>query len=106
MKRADTNAIRRVRAHIVKRGMKPQEGDGTVAAYVNHGRWVANCPCGGAELITEDQDMLCGSCAHIRQVVWPANVEVIESMLEARQYQQNQNWNPGETVDQLASEVF
>lgn len=104
MKRDDANSSRRVRAHILKRGMKPQDGDGNVWAYVNHGRWVADCPCGGAELIREGQPLLCGSCAHKREVVWPPDIEDIEAVLEQRKDRSTQNWQPNETVASLATE--
>lgn len=103
MKRADAETIKRVRAFTLRRGMRSQDGAGTVTAYVNHGRWVADCPCGGAELIVENEPMLCGSCAHSRMVVWPADVEAIESMLEVRD-DRNQNWQPGQTVEVLEAE--
>lgn len=104
MKR-DTPAVStRVQRHLQKRGIKPQEGDGQVLAYVNHGRWVADCPCGGAELITENKPLLCGSCGHVREVVWPVKVSQIEQALEDRRRVENQNWQPGEPVELLIVE--
>lgn len=103
VKRDTPQSSARVRRFVAQRGLKPQEADGQVYAYANHGRWVADCPCGGAELVTEGQTMLCGSCADVREVVWPENAEVIETILSDRP-RPNQNWYPGEPVEGLALE--
>jgi hypothetical protein len=74
-----------------------------VVAYINHGRWVADCPCGGAELVAEDRLMVCGSCAARSEVIFPPNVTVLESALAAR-LKKNKNWKPTETVADLLAE--
>lgn len=77
--------------------------DTAISAYVNHGRWIAECPdCKNAQLACKtDHRFLCNECGNVavdnlwRAVIWPANVEGIESMLESRP-RVNQNWVPGE----------
>ncbi len=90
--------------------------DVKVTAYVNHGRWVADCPdrlCGGAELVDPDEPMFfCLSCynAHAGMawipVQFPDETErhAIETALLARERTQNRNWLPGESVDDLQEE--
>ena len=75
---------------------------GTVDAYVNHNRWVADCPCGGAELVN-DQPMLCGSCGVEHTVSYPAERRSIETLLNHRLEPNTRNWK-GETVDTLKAE--
>lgn len=66
-------------------------------AYVNHGRWLIDCPnCGaGAGVWAETTDALCFSCGHRYKVVLPsrADQEVAEAILNDRPLQ-NQNWDP------------
>lgn len=79
-----------------------------ISAYVNHGRWIAECPdCKGAQLACRnDRRFLCNECGNVavgnlwRTVIWPDNVAGIESMLESRP-RVNQNWEPGETGAQV-----
>lgn len=80
-------------------------------AYVNRGRWVASCPflCGGAH-IAEGDAFLCGLCVNGGSdqpvaLVWPEPAErrEIERLLAPRP-QVAQNWETGETIDDLAVE--
>jgi hypothetical protein len=85
--------------------------EATVPAYVNHGRWVVNCPdCRNAQLACKtDRRFMCNECGNIavghkwRPVVWPADAERIANLLENRP-REVQNWNPGEDVRLLAIE--
>lgn len=78
-------------------------------AYVNHGRWLVKCECGGAEKVWEEGWMLCQSClnaAHghkYRKTVFPSNRKKIESLLVLRPLP-NRNWQPGETLAMLVRE--
>lgn len=80
-------------------------------AYVNHGRWVVDCPdCNNAQLACRtDRRFMCNDCGNIalgglwRPVEWPANPQAIETVLESRPME-NQNWVPGETVQMLAAD--
>lgn len=82
-----------------------------VAAYVNEGRWVVECPdCLGAQLAArEDRRFLCHCCGnvaiggHWRPVAWPEDVPGIEAALELRP-EVNAHWLPGESVAHLKRE--
>lgn len=81
-------------------------------AYVNHGRWVADCPggCGGAELAHDDVFM-CRECGNVVTrhrpiaLVWPAeeDVRAIEAALVVRPVL-NRNWAIDETIGALLAE--
>ncbi len=80
-----------------------------VYAYVNHGRWVADCECAGAELVRDGDDFFCRSCGNAeaegepRPIEWPASRAEIEAVLALRPGL-NRNWRPGETVAGLLRE--
>lgn len=84
----------------------------SVATYVNHGRWVVECPdCPGAQLASRaDRRFLCNYCGNAaigglwRPVVWPKAVSSIEAELEKRPTR-SANWLPGETVSELRAET-
>jgi hypothetical protein len=89
----------------------PQGGDDPVLAYVNHGRWVAQCECMNAQLVTEaDPRFYCVECFNVafagrwRTVTFPAEVPAIEVVLQERPERRRQNWEPGETVELLEAE--
>ncbi|CAB4166844.1 hypothetical protein UFOVP1383_39 [uncultured Caudovirales phage] len=83
-------------------------------AYVNHGRWVADCPmngCGGALVVAPYmRGFLCGSCINVdaahrfRPLSWPENGAEIEAALDVRPLETTRNWRPGETVEDLLAE--
>ncbi len=92
-------------------------------AYVNHGRWVADCPrpfCGSAQGLYPWQPWFtCTSafCAVTVPVSWPREAAEISAVLAARGAPQWQNWFParhplalaarcphGQTVDDLLAE--
>jgi hypothetical protein len=80
--------------------------------YLNYGRWIAECPdCHGAQLAChEDPRFMCNECANVaagrlwRAIEWPTDRARIEAALESRDVK-NQNWLPGETVEDLKAEV-
>ena len=90
-------------------------------AYVNHGRWIADCVrpyCANAEMVTRGQgQMRCSNC-HLGQVVqWPADATPISQVLARRPVPQTRNWAPpghrqafasgfpeGQTVAELVDE--
>lgn len=80
-----------------------------LTAYLNHGRWLVKCECGGAELAWDEGRFLCMSCwnaAHghqFRPSAYPAERERIETLLNKRPVV-NQNWRPGEAVELLEAE--
>jgi hypothetical protein len=90
---------------------RADESQGKVPAYVNHGRWVADCPdCNGAELVTPNEPMMCDACFNegnggaYRAVVFPRSQREIEAQLAIRPEPEHRNWAPGETVAQLRAE--
>jgi len=82
-----------------------------VQAYVNWGRWVADCPhCRGGAMVVSRVDPVfwcvkCGMRGHPwRSVAFPGNADDIEALLVMRPDMANRNWRPGETVDGLRRE--
>ena len=77
-----------------------------LAAYVNWGRWVVNCPnCNSAELAAPGAAAFhCRECGYADGVLWPADLAAIEAALSKRPDARNRNWCPGETVEQLSLE--
>lgn len=81
-------------------------------AYVNHGRWVADCPfgCGGAELALDDR-FICRECLNAQAshrpipLVWPApeDVSAIGAALGVRP-PANRNWALNESIGALLVE--
>jgi hypothetical protein len=79
--------------------------------YLNHGRWIAECPdCHGAQLACwTDHRFLCNECGNVavaglwRAIIWPDDREAIETVLDQRS-PVNQNWLPGETIEYLRAE--
>lgn len=86
--------------------------------YLNHGRWVIDCPsltCGGAERVQPWQHLIVCVCADrdfcqhgpycgtIIQLDWPADRAAIEAVMLFRPLL-NRNWYPGEPVEHLVEE--
>lgn len=68
-------------------------------AYVNWGRWVADCPrplCGNAVQLTPKQtSFFCeAGCLLIAEVEWPNNVAELDEVLQARPVPAMRNWAP------------
>lgn len=91
--------------------------DGEILAYVNHGRWIAECPdCAGAQLVSElERRFWCLNCGNAavnfawRHVRMPQKRTAIEAELVIRPAARNEraitrNWLPGETVEDLQRE--
>lgn len=90
-------------------------------AYVNHGRWLADCPrdCGGAlQLDPKQTNFHCRECKWIGGIEWPDNADEIMEALEERVVPKTRNWFPsghtlalrsstphGQTVKQLMEET-
>lgn len=82
-------------------------------AYVNHGRWVADCPsphCKNAMVLLPGAPFLCAVCLNAdigyqyRLIAWPEGRGAIEMLLAERNIPETQNWYPGEPIEQLATE--
>ena len=53
-------------------------------AYVNHGRWLTACDCGGTIAPVEPgQDYLCAVCEEWHRVMWPEYKTMIDARLLA-----------------------
>lgn len=90
-------------------------------AYVNFGRWIADCPvnCGSALQLQPGQSMFhCPECTFITEVEWPDNADEIWEALNDRYAKRNRNWFPsdhelalrsgsphGQTVAELRAET-
>lgn len=89
-------------------------GRQSVMAYINHNRWVAECPtCNGAELVWIDIPVfMCMSCWNgaighrWRRVIVPDTDKILalHSVLEQRHNPANRNWFPHESVQDLMDE--
>ena len=82
----------------------------TVVPYINHGRWVADCPeCnGGIACWDENPRGCCLSCGHVYKVKWqpPDERAAACRALGERADRRHWNWEPhrGETVERLHTE--
>lgn len=80
-------------------------------ARADHGRWIAECDADANAQYVDDSDrrFFCVKCFNSgvdgkwREVIWPTEVDDIESTLIVRQVP-NQNWNEPETVQNLKDE--
>jgi hypothetical protein len=92
-------------------------------AYINFGRWVAECPleCGNALALQPNQvQFFCappGGCGHAGSIEWPDDAQGLWDALEGRA-PKNKNWFPpshnlairancphGQTPEQLRDET-
>ena len=91
-------------------------------AYMNHGRWVADCPrtCGYAWDLKDNEFLVhCGECGNVCPVDWPDNAQEIWDELQKRPLPRTRNWFPeshelairsgsphGQTVHELRIETM
>ena len=76
-------------------------------AYVNHGRWVADCDtpyCTEAQRVQPGAVFLCGNCGQSYQPTFPDDKVLIDAALDRRIVPATQNWMVGETVNDLINE--
>lgn len=82
-----------------------------ITAYVNEGRWVADCLCGAGVAVDPDEGFAyclaaeCGRWYAVGQIVLPkpAAVAALDAVLSERR-RLNQQWRPGETIERLQAE--
>lgn len=82
-----------------------------VEVYVNHGRWIAECPdCHGAQVASRtDARFFCVDCLNAwcggkwLRIAWPRDTDAIESVLLRRETH-HRNWTPEESVTDLVAE--
>jgi len=84
-----------------------------LSAFINEGRWIAECPTGdgNAFVVSRNSDLFwCGICGNRTtagswiRVRFPPGKAAIERLLMHRPDERNRNWLPGETVANLARE--
>lgn len=76
-------------------------------AYVNHGRWVADCgrrPCPEAHRVKPGDGFECRNCGWFGPVEFPDDQKDIELVLAKRPVPESRNWWPGELVADLIVE--
>lgn len=88
-----------------------------IYAYVNHGRWIAECPkcrwaVQGSPAELAAKPLVCGvlpdgrpsrGCGHQDRVQFPPEAEAIMRVLEVRE-ETRRNWTPAETLADLRIE--
>jgi len=75
--------------------------------YVNHGRWVVECPSGdnnAFEILGSNRWFTCTLCKRDFQVRLPYNHDLIDKILGQRPNLMNRNWLPTETTAALIQE--
>lgn len=75
--------------------------------YVNHGRWVADCPtvgCYEAHQVAPGERFTCSECGYTAMPAFPPEMRLIEAALSRRLLPATRNWYPGETVADLETE--
>ena len=112
----DDAALRKLaRTQADRSGLDVVESAAPLAAFINHGRWIAMCSCGSgvavdpdlsiavcfAHFDTDDPKSGISAMTHTR-IVFPANRAQIEAALHKRAMNRNRNWTPNEDVDALA----
>lgn len=100
-------------------GPPPEGIQGEVAATVNHGRWIVDCPndgCGGAvSASVVHPEFYCTECGsrendgHSYQVTFPRFRAALENVLMKRPAREsfsaaNRNWTPDETLAAIKAE--
>jgi hypothetical protein len=92
---------------MAAKGLTIERHEGVVLAYVNHGRWIADCHrCGSGLAITlNSSDGYCFECGAVHlHVAWPDKWEQIEGLLLYRPVMSTRNWYPNESVSALKAE--
>lgn len=95
----------KLRKHLAKIGERPTTSTTELMPYVNHGRWVADCPCGGGMGAREDWPLTCFDCGTVYPPpVFPPDASEAEAVLAERPAGAR-HWRPlVETVDDLRGE--
>lgn len=66
-------------------------------AYINFGRWVADCPsdCGSALQLQPGQTLFpCEECRRFAEIDWPDDPDGLWEALQRRPAPRNRNWFP------------
>lgn len=94
---------------VTKRGGNPWESPAPVEAYVNHGRWVADCRWCGTGMFTRPDWAVaycaeCGAKYDRGKVKFPPTHEEIAKLLCRRVRRDQQNWKATQSVEDLCAE--
>lgn len=78
-------------------------------ARMNWSRWIADCSsrhCTSALALAPGTPIMrCFDCGWVTErIVWPDHTDAIETLLAMRPDEKTRNWEPGETLEQLANE--
>lgn len=88
--------------------LTPIPGEVTVAAYVNHGRWVADCPAcnGGIACWPDNPVCMCLDCGRTFTAAFPSKADVKKAVaLLSERPTTARNWMPQrESVSDLRAE--
>jgi hypothetical protein len=103
----DADSYRGVhRKALEVKGQATTENNTPINAYINHGRWVVNCPeCNGAGLASRTIKVsCCFDCGAVfTQVVFPRLAPTIEQTLLKRPDIASRNWTT-ESIMELVQE--
>ncbi len=103
----DTDSYRDVhRKVIASKGQVEYEDQDQKRAYINHGRWVVDCPkCNGAGLTSRTIKVACCfDCGSVYTTVsFPRNAKKIEDVLLRRTDEASRNWTT-ESIKELLEE--
>ncbi len=89
----------------VAEALGARHGQTTFVARIEHGRWLADCPCGaGLAVHPEWSEAGCLECGRWGGVAVPTRWREIETVLVERPALKNRGWIPGETVEDLDAE--
>jgi hypothetical protein len=92
------------KAEAIARRKDVKHEDGVYLARVEHGRWIANCPCYACVLVHPEWSHAgCLECGRWWPVVFPGNWRDIEDVLLARPMASQRGWI-GESIEKLEGE--
>lgn len=96
-------------SNVTLRGGDPWDSPESTKAYVNHGRWIADCFWCGTGMLTRPAwgVAYCGECgARYRrgEVKFPEDHKAIEAILLRRVRREQQNWDDRQSAEELAVE--
>lgn len=92
------------RAHPRGNRPVPHETDDHPYVYLNHGRWLVDCPCGSGAAVTTTGKAYCCECGRIMTVELPdVQVQAEAVAVFGDQKIEERNWHP--VADGALSEV-
>jgi hypothetical protein len=104
---SDVESYRKVHQQaLVGHGKSVEENKDPQAAYINHGRWVVDCPkCNGAGLTSRTMKVsCCFDCGGVFiNITFPKQAKKIEDVLLKRTDMASRNWTT-ESVNDLLEE--